>query len=138
MMPETRLALSLLLLRIGVFVVMFAWTIDKLLRPEHMASVYQRYYFIGWIDTPVAYFFGSAELALILAFVLGAWKRWTYGAVLALHAVSTLATLPKYFAPFDAHNLLYFAAWPMLAACAALYLMRDADTMWSTSTRSGR
>jgi putative oxidoreductase len=26
-------------------------------------------------------------------------------------------------------NLLFFAAWPMLAACIALYLLRDQDTL---------
>jgi hypothetical protein len=26
-------------------------------------------------------------------------------------------------------NLLFFAAWPMLAACFALYLLRDLDTL---------
>jgi hypothetical protein len=32
-------------------------------------------------------------------------------------------------APFD--NLLFFAAWPMLAACITLYLLRDLDTLWA-------
>jgi hypothetical protein len=45
-----------------------------------------------------------------------------------MHAVSTLAPLPGYLAPFD--NLL-FAAWPMLAACITLFLLCDSDTLFS-------
>lgn len=28
-------------------------------------------------------------------------------------------------------NILFFAAWPMLAACFALYYLRDLDTRWT-------
>lgn len=72
---------------------------------------------------------GGAELLLVLAFGLGLWKRATDGAVLMPHAVSTLSSYRQYLDPFD--NLLFFAAWPMLAACAALYLLRDLDTRWT-------
>lgn len=29
------------------------------------------------------------------------------------------------------HGSGFFAAWPMLAACIALYLLRDLDTPWA-------
>ena len=133
---DQRLRISLLALRLSIFVVMFIWTLDKLLRPEHMASVFERYYGIGGLGDIAAYAIGSAELLLILAFLGGLWKRWTYGAVLLLHAVSTFAAFGKYIAPFEPHNLLFFAAWPMLAACLALYLLRDSDTLFSVSSRA--
>lgn len=67
----------------------------------------------------------------MLLFVSGAFKLWTYGLVTILHAVSTLATFPNYLHPFQEGNLLFFAAWPMLAACIALFLLRDEDTLWA-------
>ena len=73
------------------------------------------------------YVFGVVQLALILAFVAGVLKTWTYGAILVLHGVSTLSALAKYLQPFD--NLLFFADRPMLAACNALFLPRDYDTL---------
>lgn len=42
--------------------------------------------------------------------------------VLLLHGISTLSSYRQYLDPFN--NLLFFAAWPMLAACFALYLLR--------------
>lgn len=122
-----RLPLALLFLRIGVFIVMLLWTLDKLVNPEHAAKVFKKYYFIGGFDHGLFYVIAAVELVIILAFVAGFMKRWTYGIVLLLHAVSTLATFGNYLNPWS--NLLFFAAWPMLAACFALYYLRDADTM---------
>jgi putative oxidoreductase len=31
-------------------------------------------------------------------------------------------------------NLLFFAAWPMLAACFALYYLRESDTLGTFSS----
>ena len=77
------------------------------------------------------YVIGAIEMFILLLFVAGYKKQYTYGAVLALHAVSTLASFKQYLAPFDGPNLLFFAAWPMLAACFALFNLRDQDKMWS-------
>ncbi len=77
------------------------------------------------------YAIGGIEVIVLLLFVAGYKKTFTYGVVLALHAVSTLSSFKQYLAPFDGPNLLFFAAWPMLAACIALFLLRDQDRMWS-------
>ncbi|WP_339807344.1 hypothetical protein [uncultured Marinobacter sp.] len=125
-MPK-QLPLALLLLRLGVFIVFLFWTLDKLVQPEHAAKVFTAFYGLGSLGESAFYTIGSAQLALILVFVAGLFKTWTYGAILVLHGVSTLAAFSKYLQPFD--NLIFFAAWPMLAACAALFLLRDYDTL---------
>ena len=70
-----------------------------------------------------------ALLALLTAFVAGFARRWSYGLVLLLHAVSTLSSWRQYLHPFEGASILFFAAWPMLAACLALYALRDSDTL---------
>jgi hypothetical protein len=45
--------------------------------------------------------------------------------------VSTFSSYKQYLAPFEGPNLLFFAAWPMLAACFTLFLLRDQDKKWS-------
>lgn len=126
-MPENqRLRVSLLLLRIGVFIVMLMWTLDKFINPEHATKVFASFYAIADAQSMMI-FIAFTELAVIITFVLGLFKRWSYGLVLVLHAVSTFASLPKYLDPWN--SLLFFAAWPMLAACVALYLLRDSDTL---------
>ncbi|WP_421911773.1 hypothetical protein [Marinobacter sp.] len=125
-MPK-QLPLALLLLRLGVFVVFLFWTLDKLVQPEHAVKVFASFYGLGGLGETAFYIIGIAQLVLILLFVAGLLKTWTYGAILIFHGVSTLSAFAKYLQPFD--NLLFFAAWPMLAACAALFLLRDYDTL---------
>ncbi len=134
-MAVTRLQWSLFLLRAGVFIVMLMWTLDKLIQPEHSSKVFESFYGLGnWTEISFL-IIGVAELLLILAFVTGMWKRFTYGAVLLLHGISTLSSFPQYLDAFN--HLLFFAAWPMLAACITLYLLRDEDSFLVIKHRQG-
>ena len=128
---EKKLQLSLLFLRVTVFLVMFMWTIDKFVNPGHAAKVYESFYYIAGLESVVMYAIGAAEMVLLLLFLAGYKKTLTYGAVLILHAVSTLSSFNQYLAPFEGPNLLFFATWPMLAACFTLFLLRDQDRMLS-------
>ncbi len=124
---QTRVAQSLLLLRLGVFLVMLMWTLDKLINPAHSAKVFEGFYAIGGVGHGLLMALGILELVLLLLFLGGIWRRFSYGSVLLLHAISTVASFGKYLDPFN--NLLFFAAWPMLAACITLYWLRDWDTL---------
>jgi hypothetical protein len=44
-----------------------------------------------------------------------------------------LSAFRQYLTLFEGSHLLFFAAWPMLAACAALYLLRDRDNRFTLS-----
>jgi len=124
-----RLEISLLLLRLGVFIVMLMWTLDKFVNPDHAGAVFAGFYGLDGVGAGAMAVLGFAELVLVLVFVAGAFRRLTYGLVMLLHGVSTLSSWQQYLQPFD--NLLFFAAWPMLAACIALYLLRDQDRLLS-------
>jgi hypothetical protein len=132
---RNRVGVALLILRITVFVVMVIWTIDKFVRPEHAASVYEHFYFLHGLGPAIMYSIGVAELLLLLGFVIGFAPRLTYGLVLLLHAVSTFSSFRQYLHPFEGPNILFFAAWPMLAACFTLYYLRDLDTLLSVRSR---
>lgn len=133
MQDQNRLPVALLAMRLAVFLVMLVWTLDKFLAPQHAAGVFENFYFMKGLGPAVMYAIGAIELVIIAGFVLGIARRFTYGAVLLFHAVSTLASMPLYFNP--AEGRLFFAAWPMLAACFALYLLRNDDTLWVIGDR---
>jgi len=126
-----HLALSLLLLRLGVAIVMLMWTLDKFVAPEHAARVFENFYGLSGIGSTGFLVIGALQLLVVLGFLIGFARTWTYGAVLAMHTVSTLSSYAQYLDPFD--NLLFFAAWPMLAACIALFLLRGHDTLLAVS-----
>ncbi len=129
-MDERRsIAEVLLALRLSVLLVMLVWTLDKFVNPAHAAGVYANFYAIRGLGPGMMYAIGGVELLVLAGFAIGFRKRLTYGAVFMLHAVSTLSSYRQYLAPFQ--NLLFFAAWPMLAACFALYRLRELDTVWT-------
>lgn len=123
---KERVSSALVWLRYGVFIVMFMWTIDKFLNPGHAKGVFKNFYGISGIGETILYLLAAVELILVIGFVLGMFKTWTYGAVLILHGISTLSSYAQYMDPFN--NLLFFAAWPMLAGCYVLFVLRDLDT----------
>lgn len=122
---SNRLSWALLALRVSVFIVMFVWTLDKFVNPGHSAKIFEHFYSIGGVPEVAIYILGALQLALVLAFVAGIAKRFTYGLIFLLHGGSTLSSFSQYIDAFN--HLLFFAAWPMWAACFALYLLRDAD-----------
>jgi putative oxidoreductase len=132
---RNRIGMALLVLRVTVFLVMLIWTIDKFVRPSHAISVYEHFYFLRGLGPAIIYSIGIAELMLLIGFVIGFAPWLTYGLVLLLHAVSTFSTFGQYLYPFEEPNILFFAAWPMLGACFALYYLRDLDTLWSVRSR---
>lgn len=125
------LPVSLLLLRIGIAIVMGFWTLDKSINPDHAGAVFKNFYGFGAIGDQALFAIGIAQGLIVLAFAVGLFKTITYGAVLLMHTVSTLSSWRQYLDPFD--NLLFLAAWPMLAACVALFLMRDYDHLLAYS-----
>lgn len=126
---DRQLAIALLSLRLSVFLVMFVWTLDKFVNPDHAAAIFENFYQLGGLSNEIFYVIGAIQLLIILGFVAGFKKRWTYGIVLFLHSVSTFSSFRQYFDPFN--NLLFFAAFPMLAACFTLYFLRKQDTLWA-------
>lgn len=127
--PARQLPLSLLLLRLGVGLVMAMWTLDKFINPDHAGAVFSNFYGLDAQGPLVLMALGLVQAVVVIAFLAGALRTLSYGAVFAMHGVSTLASWRQYFDPFE--SLLFFAAWPMLAACFALFLLRRSDTLFS-------
>jgi hypothetical protein len=132
-MEQQRIANALLLLRLGVFIVMIMWTLDKFINPQHSSAVFDNFYGLSGLSDATFMIIGFLQLLVVLAFVAGFMKRYSYGIILALHSISTLSSWQQYLDGFN--NLLFFAAWPMLAACIALYMLRDLDTRWTVDDR---
>jgi len=131
MVLKKRLQLALLLLRLSVFLVIAMWTLDKFVNTEHALAVFDKFYSLSGVAHELMYVIAGLECLLLLGFVLGWAKTWTYGAVLVLHGASTFSSFAQYLTPFEGSHLLFFAAWPMLAACVTLFLLRDEDRLLS-------
>ena len=132
---QTRIAQSLILLRYGVGLVFLMWTVDKFINPEHTISVFERFYKIPGLGITAAYAIGFVQLLFVIAFLTGAFKKYSYGFLFILHTLSTLSTYSKILDPWSPPNLLFYTAVPMLAALWALWSLRELDTCLSFDAR---
>lgn len=128
---RSKLALSLFLIRVGVGIVFLMWTLDKLINPEHAARVFAAFYMIPSLSEVASYVIGTIQMIVVLAFLAGAYKRYSYAAIFIMHFISSASTYARYFDPWTGTNLLFFAALPMLAGCWALWALREQDTLLS-------
>lgn len=126
-----HLPLSLFLIRASVVLMLAPWIADKFINPGHAVGVFEKFYGLGGVAETLVLGIGVVQVAILLAFAVGALRFWSYGLVLLMHAGSTLSSWKQYLNPYDGSNLLFFAAWPMLAALIALFLLREHDTLLS-------
>ena len=136
-MTDRRLPTALLLLRLGLAIFFAIWIADKFARPEHTAAVWAGFYAFESMPALGSYIIGGVQAVVLLLFVLGIAKTFSYGALLLMHGVTTLASFGVYLAPWESANILFFAAWPTLGALAALFLLRESDTLLSFGGRAG-
>lgn len=101
-------------------------------------GVYKAFYFLPPLSGPIFIILGIAEMILIFACLFGIKKRLTYGAVLLFQFVSTVSCFRQYLAPFEQINILLYAGSPLLAACFALYVLRDHDELFAWPEREKR
>ena len=124
-----KIQMSLLSLRLTVFLVMIMWTLDKFFNPSHASKVFQHFYLINDIPELALTAIATIQMLVVICFLTGFKKKISYGLVLGMHLVSTLSSYQQYINPWE--NLLFFAAWPMLAACFTLFILREEDTLFT-------
>lgn len=130
MSDEMKVKVSLFAMRLGVFIVFMAWTIDKIVNYSHNSGMIQHYYGIA-IAQPLLLAIGIGELIILLLFFMGKFKKYTYGFILIAHTVTTIISGHRLFPPYEIHQLLYFGSLPMLGACIGLFLMKEKDTLFT-------
>ena len=148
-MPPTRLPLALLILRLGIGVFLFVWASLKFLRPEWMHNVFRNTYQLSFVTKDnietLSLVGGTAQMLLVVLFMVGLWRTLTYGAVTLMHATGIVGalltgnllfkgglvkaistgTFAIGYTQFPA-NLLWTSV-TTLAALVALFLLRHAD-----------
>lgn len=129
---ERTLAVSLLIGRLSVAAFFLVWSCEKILLPEKQQGVFEAFYG-GAQPVAVIVVLGVVQTVLVLAFAAGLFKTVTYGALLTMHAVSTLSTTGRLIDPYEGGNHLFWAAVPTLALLVSLFVLRERDTMLTLS-----
>jgi len=127
---SNNLQIGLFILRIATGVFFLAWALDKLLYTKHAVGIFKRFYGLE-ISPEIAMAIGAAQIVIIILFMLGMYKKWTTGFLLAIHTVAVASTWQKLIFAFTAKGLLFWAAVPVWAGLLLLFLARNQDTMCS-------
>ncbi|MDJ0616406.1 MAG: DoxX protein [Calothrix sp. MO_192.B10] len=130
MTDERKLQVSLAIIRISTAIFFLVWSLRKLIQPESTQKIFSSFYFMQ-ISPEISYVVGAIQTLIILMFLVGLFKTWTYGALLGMHIVSVLSTYQKLLNPYESPNTLFWAAVPALGGLIALFLLRDRD-QWLT------
>ena len=125
---DRPLALSLAALRLSTGAFFLIWAVEKILAPEIARRVFETFYSSSPSDG-VLLAIGILQGLVILAFMAGLFRFWTYGALLVMHGVSVLVSAPRLLDPFTPPNHLFWAAVPVLALLAVLFFLRERDTL---------
>ena len=128
---DPKLELSLAAIRLTTAAFMMVWAVDKLWNVKHAQAIAANFYF--WKDAPAQLLMGLGvlQVLLVLAFAHGLVRFWTYGAILLMHAVTTIASVGKMLPPYGpGSNILFWASVPVLAAILTLFLLRDRDRLF--------
>lgn len=129
--PEnSKLPLALFILRIGIALFLLPWIVEKFTKPETAAKIFSHFYHIDNLSTTASYGVGVLWALLLVAFVTGFKKRFSYGLVMIMHGLGTLFTWKQLLPFLETHNHLFLAAIPTLGAMIVLYVLRDNDTMF--------
>lgn len=127
---DSKLELSLAAIRLTTAAFMMVWAVDKFWNVKHAQAVAASFYF--WKDAPAQLLMGLGvlQLLIVLAFAIGLARFWTYGAILLMHTVTTIASVGRMVPPFGpGSNILFWASVPVLAAILTLFLLRDRDRL---------
>ena len=135
MTDERKLQIGLAIIRLSTGVFFLVWSLRKLFQPESTQSIFSTFYFIGNVSPVVSYVIGAIQTLIILVFMAGLFKTWTYGALLGMHTVSVLSTYERLLNPYERPNTLFWAAVPTLGALVALFLVRDKDQLLTLGKR---
>lgn len=125
-------------LRIGLFLFMMVWAVEKFVRPEAFQSIFGSFY--GFDAGHMLIFaIGAVQVGILLLFVAGRYKTLSYGLVMLMNVVTLLVSYRQILAPYDGStNHLFAASIVVATASVALFLARSDDELlvWKSSVTS--
>jgi len=120
-------------LRIGLFLFMMVWTVEKFVRPEAFQSIFGSFYGFD-AGHALIYLIGAVQLAVLLLFVSGKFKTVSYGLVMLMNVMTLLVSYRQILTPYEGStNHLFAASIVVAAGSIALFLSRHDDRFLAVS-----
>lgn len=123
---DRPLGIALCVMRLTTAAFFLIWSLEKVFLPQKQQGVFETFYG-GAQPEAVIVVLGVIQTAIVLAFAAGLFRTATYGALLAMHTVSTVSTTGRLADPYEGLNHLFWAAVPVLGLLVALFILRERD-----------
>jgi putative oxidoreductase len=132
-------ALSMVVLRISLGLLMLIWGVDKLVNVEHGMLVSERFYLGAFSVPALLQAFGVAQMTLGALIVLGLFGKYLYPALVVITGVTLLAVWRSIIDPWgwylEGANALFFPSLVIFAGALVLMGFREFD-VYSLDARS--
>jgi len=113
------------------------WATLKFHHPEWQRNIFEGAYNISFftVTDNLSYFLGTLQIIVVLAFVSGFMRTWTYGLMMLMSAAGVIGSLSSFMVYYNYPKNLMLTSIPTLGALIALFLLRDLDNLFSLSGR---
>jgi len=128
---------ALFITRILIFLFLLPWQTLRFTNHDGAAGIANRYYKISTLPPAIGLAIGVFMMVLLLAFVTGFKKTYSYGLVFLLHAAGTIMTIGILLPPYPSPQRLFLAAMPTAGAMLLLWVLRKEDTLLSFGGKFG-
>ena len=137
MMNERRIEIALLVIRITAAIFLGLWATLKFHHPEWQRNIFEGAYNVSFftVTDNLSYFLGAVQIIIVLAFVSGFMRTWTYGLMMLMSAAGVIGSLGSFITYYNYPKNLMLTSIPTLGALIALFILRDMDNLLSLSGR---
>ncbi len=137
MKQERRIEIALLVIRVTAAIFLGLWATLKFHRPEWQRNIFEGSYNISFftVTDNLSYFLGGIQIIIVLAFVSGFMRTYTYGLVMLMSAAGVIGSLGSFLTYYNYPKNLLLTSIPTLGALIALFILRDMDNLFSMSAK---
>lgn len=137
-MKPSRIELALFLIRVTAAIFLGLWATLKFHRPEWTENIFRGAYNLPVVTSDYALYLGIIQLFVVLLFVLGLWRFWTYGLMMLMSAAGVIGGFSSLINYTQYPKNLMLTSIPTLGALIALFILRDLDNFLSVSSAKTR
>ena len=142
-----RIEIALLIMRITAAIFLGLWATLKFHHPEWQRNIFEGAYNISFftVSDNLSYFLGTVQIIIVLAFVSGFMRTYSYGLMMLMSAAGVLGSLGSFININEAGEIyaayakypknLMLTSIPTLGALVALFILRDMDNLFSLSNK---
>lgn len=126
MTKEKRLEIGLFVMRLSLGILFLALIMQKLVLAQGTQGIFEEFYSFE-LSVVACYLLLFVAVVLILVFLAGLYKTFSYGALLGMQLVSVVSMYKEMLDPNKYDYVLYWGSIPVIGALTALFLLRDND-----------